>query len=689
MSYEPIQRRHKPSTGADPRAATDYDPYETDPQLDAEFEAHRRKTFAQLVGPRTAASGPHDHVAPNPNTQDREPRAPHRGDPGTLFFDGFEHRAYGDKGAQEAGWNHHYEGSRGTGRHPTPPLALTHGDIVMLSGDFFDPRERDASDKPIPDNLFKLAQTPSTNPGQKVGTQDEVICGLKQANPGDERFDKKLGGEFSHIVFSSDVEDNVNKRYLQLASRNYEHFVDPSGPGTGGPTTKNRGSAGGSYRALHEEAILRAHNAKIMGAPIDEAMMHEAAAEHFLTDAFSAGHVRTPRKSIQQYWDAKYPLFFENFKKTVAQDMAIYIKTHDDNFVTSRGSVYDLMKGILEQLEQSIAGIPDVTFGGLVSATTHDCDNANGLWVKNDLGEAWQTFGDGFGGVPSNNLTEQQRKRLAPQQDTKHHAEAAVKLSAADVLHAYEVAPIASPQEVTAHVRARTLAPAHANREKYGAEQMMPVLDEAKAADNGTLQWEQPNFEALWSTAIRTDRAETYGEIIGNSLKPKGGIYNQLEGLTAKIPATKTKYFCQLHPLAAYRDSFLAGITSNPEYKISQIINFDPGRGGVPNDKATEHDLDRLKSQRADATDIEKPNTASHSRLNGLTMVQRVEYLTNLVPNRELLLYGQHGQYVLDIIDTTPVNERDRLFEALAIHGFKAMGLPVTSALWEQIHASR
>jgi hypothetical protein len=197
----------------------------------------------------------------------------------------------------------------------------------------------------------------------------------------------------------SDVKTIVNERYLRLASRNFEHFANPRGPGSGGPTSKNRDSAGGSYRALHESALLLARDAKKVGKPVNEAMAHEAAASHFMQDAFSAGHIRTPPASISDYWNAKYPLFFEQLKKSIAQEVAIYVNAHQTNVVTVGGTVNDLMQGLIEGIDEKTQTLPPIGFDALPGLITHDVDNEVGVFVTNELDDSWEAMGDGHGGL--------------------------------------------------------------------------------------------------------------------------------------------------------------------------------------------------------------------------------------------------------------------------------------------------
>ena len=57
--------------------------------------------------------------------------------------------------------------------------------------------------------------------------------------------------------------------------------------------------------------------------------MLEAFSNHFLTDAFSSGHVRTPRADLGKYWHEKVPMFFYNFKMFMAEKIAKYVNDHN------------------------------------------------------------------------------------------------------------------------------------------------------------------------------------------------------------------------------------------------------------------------------------------------------------------------------------------------------------------------
>jgi len=124
--------------------------------------------------------------------------------------------------------------------------------------------------------------------------------------------------------------------------------------------------------------------------------MREGAAEHFLTDAFSAGHIRTPRKSISDYWGARYPNFFKAFVKFMEDKVVEGLEGTANYFPGAfvpegvrRGGIHigPLQKdGAHQKIQAKLASVPPITFGDLLGKIVHDVDNKNGLWVTNDLG---------------------------------------------------------------------------------------------------------------------------------------------------------------------------------------------------------------------------------------------------------------------------------------------------------------
>ena len=229
------------------------------------------------------------------------------------------------------------------------PFALTYGQIVALGGDFYGDPKQPVCTAPQPIDQFQanfdsmagaasevqaiLAVAnyyefgPISNVVHQGGQPSGVYAGLPTTGPHlvsdeDRAFDKATGGT-----------DTSNGRYLSLAFTNFDHFsVDAITCYTAGHlyaqtlAAKAKAIPGGPTRA---QALLNAYAAN-------------AFADHFLTDLFAAGHMRTPRQ----------PLF----------DSA-------DNYLTR-------------------------VFAGLCAKQMHDEDNKFGLWVTNDVGDRWVAYGD-------------------------------------------------------------------------------------------------------------------------------------------------------------------------------------------------------------------------------------------------------------------------------------------------------
>src|SRR5206468_10287604 len=131
----------------------------------------------------------------------------------------------------------------------------------------------------------------------------------------------------------------AEKRYYKLASNNASHFANPEAGDTAKSTLDKAkathqevevsvdaaghiasrlktvpSNAAGYYRMNHLVAIGEAVAAGKAKNSIDSALAANAFGDHYLTDSFSAGHLRTARTSATQYWNAKQPMFFPNFK---------------------------------------------------------------------------------------------------------------------------------------------------------------------------------------------------------------------------------------------------------------------------------------------------------------------------------------------------------------------------------------
>ncbi len=116
--------------------------------------------------------------------------------------------------------------------------------------------------------------------------------------------------------------------YMKLAEVNYDHFGQ---------------DAIDSYLAGHRLALLVASVAKLNHNPrlLNKAYAYEGYADHFLSDLFASGHLRTPRKALVNW--CKF----------------------------SPASV-----------------------SGYLGKIMHDVDNKDGIYMTNNAGVSWKTFGD-------------------------------------------------------------------------------------------------------------------------------------------------------------------------------------------------------------------------------------------------------------------------------------------------------
>src|SRR5712691_2123170 len=112
---------------------------------------------------------------------------------------------------------------------------------------------------------------------------------------------------FDGFTASDKVQERVKNRYRTLGAANGAHFVAPRGRDAKGninPNHPGESSAGSNYQKYHETALDRAYELGLAKADKMPAMALEAAAQHYLTDEFSAGHLRTPTADIRDYWTA-------------------------------------------------------------------------------------------------------------------------------------------------------------------------------------------------------------------------------------------------------------------------------------------------------------------------------------------------------------------------------------------------
>lgn len=172
---------------------------------------------------------------------------------------------------------------------------LKYGDIVALSGDFYESSQvlDDPSKHGIPDPTTNFAAL-NTAPLREIMDLLPLIRRGSGTPPGQ---------PVQHAT-TEELQAATGGRYLLLAKNNPVHFTNP--PEDGGTFT---GTNIQQWQGMHRQAIVAAMNGNA-----NLAWGINAAADHFLTDAFSSGHARTPRTKLMTSDTA-------NFQSAVLHDL--------------------------------------------------------------------------------------------------------------------------------------------------------------------------------------------------------------------------------------------------------------------------------------------------------------------------------------------------------------------------------
>ncbi|HET9255894.1 MAG TPA: hypothetical protein VFO16_11920, partial [Pseudonocardiaceae bacterium] len=402
-----------------------------------------------------------------------------------------EHRAVGQAAA---GGAHVQLGGERAEQH----CVLSYGDVVALSGDYF-----------APEDLFRLAAIPGER-GTKPGTRDEIICALRVMAEDESYIDARFepAGEFGQFRFTavtamSEVERRVRDRYLSLATVNGDHFVTPDPTGTAQHQGRDQhasrfASAVTAYRHLHQVALDEAYRLGRSHGEESRAMAREAAAQHYLTDAFAAGHLRTPVTAIRRFWHQRYPQFWQSLQRRVAADTASALRelTRPARMLPD-GLLY---QRTLAAVQARTKGFPPLGLGDLLARVFHDWDDSHGLVL--DGGGI--LFGDGHLG----------------QGVGQELAIAAARAGIDDVEAAYRLGQSGtrlSGELLYQAIRAATGAPHHT----FGPETRIPTVSAANPPQN----WWAWDADTLWSSPIVGTTGTTVGMAVEETLRPGGEVF--------------------------------------------------------------------------------------------------------------------------------------------------------------------
>lgn len=453
-------------------------------------------------------------------------------------------------------------------------LRLSFGDVVALSGDYFVADEdhgegggdEASGDDLVRGGLFELGPIPGDR-GSRMGTRDEIVAALWVMAADQMTVDRRFEGAGAFATFDFGVGDGpkaverrVRDRFLALGASNDDHFVRPGarGAATGGDRPRARyGSATLAYRNLHRRAIDEAHRRGRARGDVERAMAREAAAQHHLTDAFAAGHLRTPVAAIREYWQHRYPGFCDGLHQRVAAETAAALKqTGTALRLLPEAFLY---RRALAAVRARTAQYPRISLGDLLAKVFHDWDNSHGL----ELEGGGLVFGDG--------CLEQGR--------TRELALAAARAGVDDIEVAFDLGrsgPELSGEQLYMAVRSATGADA----ELFVAETSIPT----PSRDNPAQNWRAVDFESLWETPIVGSAGTTVGEAVCEALRPGEELPRRLAGLgdsladsigLAALPFIRKRLGDRAGD--AYQRGFIAKLEHDPKEAVLAVIEAGGG----------------------------------------------------------------------------------------------------------------
>ena len=315
-----------------------------------------------------------------------------------------EHRAIGDA-ALDRVW-------RLPGSKLFKELELTFGDWVAL-GDWFEnigDVKKIMRGEPLEgeENVGLVKPDKSGNRPDTIGQlYYAVLVKIRPKNEGDR---KKAEDKHMGLLFTKVDKDAVEERYSRLKTRNIKHFPNPlvgdTELSTAQKATRRRDGkpfvAIAEYHADHLDAVNLAISAGQLGDNqlLGEAVAMDGFACHYLTDAFSASHTRTPRSSIEAYWDAKVPNFEDRLEKWLADEITLAVERSPSGFLEWLGvTIGEPFNAVRNKARKKVAPVvPELSFGDVVGLVVHDWEGAHGPDRHGPLvevaGNRFRTVGD-------------------------------------------------------------------------------------------------------------------------------------------------------------------------------------------------------------------------------------------------------------------------------------------------------
>jgi outer membrane protein OmpA-like peptidoglycan-associated protein len=290
-------------------------------------------------------------------------------------------------------------------------VVLTWGQVVAIAGDEYGSIDELEADAKTADGRARI----------RAALEHDQIP--PSAIPG------TLPSKTTVVASGKTAEQEQEARYDALVVANLSHFA------AGGTAVE-------TWTGHHQDALAKGVDAGIDG---DEsahqlALVTEAFGEHFLTDCFSGGHVRTPRTAILDWYSTVFGPkvvihLIDDLRAHLTANFAAQIAAQlPDPLPPAIPPLSELVSQEVENVLMAFIG-PDgmaglgVTAGiyiaGAVSGTLHDMEGERGVWVNSIAHPTpWVAYGD---------------NRLAQSPDSQSEAEAAIAAAKAQVEQAFDI----------------------------------------------------------------------------------------------------------------------------------------------------------------------------------------------------------------------------------------------------------
>jgi hypothetical protein len=238
--------------------------------------------------------------------------------------------------------------------------------------------------------------------GDEVGTIGELL-GDADTEAGRHRLGASLlnaeaTGPVAAALRPSDAEKKEHyNAFVLLALENADHFPDS-------------GRAMAAWRRHHGEAVNLALGAGVAGDrhALNVAYAYEAFGQHFLTDCYSGGHIRTPRAQIidwYQGWASRVAVrLIAGLKHRLVEDLVTEAspQTMAPNAYLRHKIEPEVGPAIDDAIKNQAGGVAafarwlGLGIAGAISGTIHDADGAAGVEVaSDDHPDSWLAYGDG------------------------------------------------------------------------------------------------------------------------------------------------------------------------------------------------------------------------------------------------------------------------------------------------------